>query len=80
MIEPVLIEPEAIYDDGSLRQNLGLTTSTLAAGRRTGALRYTRQGKRTLYRGAWILDWLEATATKPGLRRPEAIRPGEVGA
>jgi hypothetical protein len=80
MIEPVLIEPEAIYDDGSLRQTLGLTFSTLAASRRTGALRYTRQGKRTLYRGSWILDWLEASATKSDAPRPEAIRPEEVGA
>ena len=79
MIEPVLIEPEAIYDDGALHQALGLTLSTLATSRRAGALRYTRQGKRTLYRVAWILDWLEATATKPDLRRPEAVRPGEVG-
>ena len=34
MIEPVRIEPEALYDDGSLRQALGLTPATLAAARR----------------------------------------------
>jgi hypothetical protein len=80
MIEPVLIEPEAIYDDGSLHQVLGLTLSTLAASRRTGALRYSRQGKRTLYRGAWVLDWLETTATKPDLTQPKAPRPEGVDA
>ncbi|MGA2701532.1 MAG: hypothetical protein ABSH35_10600 [Isosphaeraceae bacterium] len=61
MIEPVRIEPEALYDDGALRQALGLTARALAAARRAGLLRFTRQGKRTLYKGAWILAWLDAT-------------------
>jgi len=60
MIEPVLIDSEALYDDGALRQALGLTPATLAAARRSGMLRYTRQGKRTLYKRAWILAWLES--------------------
>jgi hypothetical protein len=55
MIEPVLIEPDALYDDGALRQALGLTTASLAIGRRAGTLRYIRQGRRTFYKGAWIL-------------------------
>jgi hypothetical protein len=69
MIEPVRIEPEALYDDGSLRQALGLTSASLAAARRGGLLRFTRQGKRTLYKGAWILTWLEATPTAPQTAR-----------
>jgi len=60
MIEPVRIEPDALYDDGSLRRALGLTSASLAAARRAGLLRFTSQGKRTLYKGAWILDWLDA--------------------
>jgi hypothetical protein len=63
MIEPVRIEPEALYDDGASRQALGLTPAALAAARRSGALRHTRQGKRTLYRGAWVLAWLDSQAT-----------------
>jgi hypothetical protein len=62
MIEPVLIEPEAVYDDGSLRQTLGLTEAALAAARRSGSLRFTRQGKRVLYFGKWITSWLERQA------------------
>jgi len=62
MIEPILIEPEALYDDGALRQALGLTCATLAAARRLGRLRYSRQGKRTFYKGAWVLAWLETEA------------------
>jgi len=69
MIEPILIVPEALYDDGALRQALGLTAAALAAARRAGSLRYTRQGKRTLYKGAWILAWLETAAARPDAAR-----------
>jgi hypothetical protein len=60
MVEPVLIAPEALYDDSALHQSLGLSPASVAAGRRAGMLRYTRQGKRTLYLGKWILAWLES--------------------
>ena len=73
MIDPVTVEPEALYDDGALRQALGLTPTTLAAARRSKALRFTRQGNRTLYKGAWILAWLESDAKRsqprPGRKR-----------
>jgi len=62
MIEPIRIEPEALYDDGSLRQAIGVTPAALAAARRAGLLRYSRAGKRTLYKGEWISAWLESTA------------------
>jgi hypothetical protein len=62
MIEPVLIEPTAVFDDGSLYQVFGLSATTLAAARRAGKLRYVRQGHRVLYLGAWVLDWLNAVA------------------
>ncbi|HKM56192.1 MAG TPA: hypothetical protein VJY33_22480 [Isosphaeraceae bacterium] len=75
MVEPVRIDSEAFYDDGSLRQSLGLTPATLAGARRAGSLRYTRQGKRTLYKGTWILAWLEATATSPQTAAGKAVTP-----
>jgi hypothetical protein len=62
MIEPVLLDPEAVFDDGALYQALGLTPASLAAGRRAGTLRYTKQGKRTFYLGKWVLAWLESAA------------------
>jgi hypothetical protein len=62
MIEPVRVDPEAVYDDGALYQTFGLTAAALSSARRAGTLRYTRQGKRTLYLGKWILDWLESQA------------------
>jgi len=51
MIEPVRIEPEALYDDGSLRQALGLTAATLAAARRAGSLRHPHREEDLLQRG-----------------------------
>jgi hypothetical protein len=69
MIEPVLIESEAVYDDAALRHALGLTPTTLATARRGGTLRFVRQGKRILYRGGWVLDWLDATAVEPEVAR-----------
>jgi hypothetical protein len=62
MIEPLRIDPQALYDDGTLRLTLGLTDAALARARRSGALRYSRCGLRTLYRGQWLLDWLDRTA------------------
>jgi hypothetical protein len=74
MLHPVSIEAEAVYDDGSLRQALGLTDAALAAARRSGSLRFTRQGKRVLYLGKWITSWLESQAAlKPEAAPPEGV-------
>jgi hypothetical protein len=58
MVAGVQLHPHAIYDDGALYCELGLTAATLARARRSGLLRYTRQGKRVLYLGEWVLEWL----------------------
>ena len=63
MKEPVTISTDALYDDGALHRLLALTTATLAAARRSGRLRHTRQGQRTLYKGSWILEWLDSEST-----------------
>jgi len=60
MHKPLRIEPNEVYDDGSLYLTLGLTAATLGRARRCGALRHTRQGRRVLYLGQWVLDWLKA--------------------
>lgn len=62
---PVTIDPDGIYSDAMLVIVLGMTTRTIATARRDGRLRHMRQGRRILYRGQWILDWLEHDA-KPG--------------
>ena len=53
------IDPEGIYGDAELVLGLGLTFASLAKARRRCQLRYARKGKRILYRGHWVLDWLD---------------------
>jgi hypothetical protein len=60
MTTAVLIERHAIYDDSSLYCGLGLTASALTRARRSGQLRFTRQGTRILYMGEWVIDWLRS--------------------
>jgi hypothetical protein len=48
-----------------VHQAVGLSPATLAAARRAGALRHTRRGHRILYKGSWILAWLESEAVGP---------------
>lgn len=55
-----LVDPDAFYDDGALALGLGMTPNALRRARRDGHLRSTRKGKRVLYRGGWIIDWLES--------------------
>ena len=67
--EPIRIDPDAIYDDGALVLTLGLTHAAIARARRSKRLRYTRNGRRILYRGQWILDWLESDDRREGVNR-----------
>lgn len=62
MGETFRIDPAGIYDDSALVLGLGITQATLARARRAGELRFARKGKRTLYRGEWVLTWLEHDA------------------
>jgi hypothetical protein len=64
MLTPVLLHPDGIYHDGQARLLLGLPGATLARARREGRLRYARQGGRVLYRGSWLLAWLEGDADR----------------
>jgi hypothetical protein len=56
----IRIDPDGIYDDDLLYGELGVSAQTLARARREGDLRFTRKGKRVLYLGQWVLDWLQA--------------------
>lgn len=59
MADTINIQPNCVYDDGTLVLSLGLTHATLARARRDGELRFARKGKRVLYLGSWIIEWLE---------------------
>ncbi len=56
---PIRIDPDAIYDEGALVLTLGLTHAAIARARRDDRLRYARSGHRVLFRGQWIMDWLD---------------------
>jgi hypothetical protein len=62
---PVLIDSAGIYDDVALVRILDLSFQTLVRARKERTLRHTRKGNRVLYKGAWVLAWLE-TDNKPG--------------
>ena len=62
MIEGFPIESCAVYDDAALQLSLGVSADALAGARKAGTLKFTRKGRRILYLGQWILDWLEADA------------------
>lgn len=61
---PARIDPDGVYSDGDVRLLLGLSSSALARARREGSLRFSRQGNSLLYRGVWLLDWLERDADR----------------
>jgi hypothetical protein len=63
----IRIDPDGIYDDDALYAALEVSAAALARARRDGRLRYTRQGRRTLYLGQWVLSWLETDA-RQGVR------------
>jgi hypothetical protein len=60
MAVAIRIDPAGIYDDVLLYAALELSAATLARARKEGRLRFTRQGRRIFYLGAWVLAWLEA--------------------
>lgn len=58
MSTAIRIDPDALYDDDLLSDWLGIHPRALLRARRSGELRFTRRGNRTLYLGKWVLDWL----------------------
>jgi hypothetical protein len=72
MTAGVKIEPNTIYDDGSLVTNLGIASASLIRARRQGQLRYHRVGHRALYLGKWLLEWFDAAEARQteDARRP----------
>lgn len=69
--QPVRIEPAAVYREGQLRLLLGLSESDLRKARHSKHLRFTSQGRTRLYRGQWVLDWIDS-ASLNGPEQPRA--------
>ena len=63
------IVPGQLYDEDYLRTHLHFTEKALANARRSEGLRCKRVGRRRLYLGQWLLDWLSQPAPAEGGRR-----------
>ncbi len=58
--EPANIEPERVYDEYTLRQRgHPFTSRALKEGRDSGRLRFREAAVGRVYRGRWLLDWLQ---------------------
>jgi len=60
MVGTTEIKPQALYDGAALQADIGLPAAAVRRARKSGKLRYTRQGKKLLYLGQWVLDFLAA--------------------
>jgi hypothetical protein len=65
MPDTVTIHPTGIYSTDDLSAMLDVSGDALAEARRTGALRAVRKGRRWIYLGEWVLDWLRRTEGPP---------------
>ena len=65
---PARIDPCGLYDDDLLHAALELSAASLTRARRDGRLRFTQQGRRILYLGQWVLDWLTGDAGRESRR------------
>lgn len=54
----IKIDPESYYDENTLRV-MGLDEELLEEARREGRLRFRVLGAIVMYRGQWVLDWLD---------------------
>lgn len=52
------IDPETYYDERTLRI-MGLDGDLLESARDDGRLRYRLLGSSVVYKGQWVLDWLD---------------------
>ena len=68
------LDPHSIYLDGDVRLALDVSSATLRRARSDGHLRYTRQGHTVIYRGQWLIDWLESSATTTAEQRQAVTR------
>ena len=71
MPDPFQIINSAVYDDKTLNEQAGIDFGTLKKARKSGAIRYATLGKRHVYLGFWILDWLNRISVDERLGQGE---------
>lgn len=75
MSEPFPIIDRAIYDDKTLNEQAGIDYGTLKKARKAGDIRYATLGKRHVYLGFWIFDWLSRISVAEASCQMEAFCP-----
>ena len=58
------IDPEAYYDENSLRVQ-GFDGDALRKAREAGELRFKRVGRSVIYKGEWLRAWLDQAGGRP---------------
>jgi hypothetical protein len=60
----IRLDPGSYYDGWTL-QIMGIDGDTLEAAREAGHLRCRELGEITLYKGEWVLEWLDQADPEP---------------
>lgn len=58
----ICLERDRLYSEPVVCQLLGVRPPTLAEARESGSLRWSKVGRRRLYRGDWLMAWIERSA------------------
>lgn len=53
------IDPEAVYCQSEICEALGITARRLGNAAVAGEVRFAALGSQRMFRGQWVLDWLE---------------------
>jgi hypothetical protein len=59
MQPPLVIDPDAVYEEGTISLTLDVRLATLARARWNGELKFVRRGNRIFILGRHLLSWLD---------------------
>jgi len=66
---PLVLHPDAVFSLEQARRALGMEKSTLAREIRLGRLRVSKRGKRYLFLGSWLREWIADGVVTPRPRK-----------
>jgi len=69
----IRIDPQAYYEDHVVRM-MGLDGDALERARGRGELRFKDVGGTPVYKGAWLIEWLDRAEREPAAAGGKAAR------
>lgn len=63
----IALDDDRLYFEPTVCHILGVTSAVLADARTDGRLRASKVGRRRLYKGAWLKEWIEASGEPQAL-------------